>query len=508
MLTLIDSMLNRVTMYRLVLYELTLLLAVALVFSTLGILHLSPVMLVFSVVVIVLLCWAVNTLFATVFEVHTNVESLYISALILALLITPPTSFTDGAYLELAFWASVWTMASKYIFAIQRKHIFNPVALGLVIPALALNQSASWWIATLPMMPFVLIGGLLITRKILRFDLVLSFIVVSFLMIVLPHAGDAASILPTLWKSLINVPVLFFATVMLTEPLTTPATRGLRIVYGAITGVLFAPWIRIGSLTLTPELALVLGNVFSYLVSPKEKLLLTLRKKIPVADGIVDFWFSSDRTLRFRPGQYLEWTLSHDKPDSRGNRRYFTISSSPGEEGIAMGIRFYEPSSTFKQKLLAINPGDTLVASQLAGEFVLPKNPAQKIVLIAGGIGVTPFRSMIRDLLDRREQRPITLLFSNRTAADIAYRDVFDRAAELGIKTVYTLTDKTAVPAGWTGAVGRIDEAMIRKEVPDFAERQFFLSGTHAMVTGCETVLLNIGVKKSQITKDFFPGFV
>jgi ferredoxin-NADP reductase len=436
------------------------------------------------------------------------VESVYITALILALIITPPHTLHDKVNLEVAFWTSSWAMASKYILAIGKKHLFNPVAFGVAVTALALNASASWWVGTLPMLPFTLIGGLLITRKILRFDLVLSFLIVAMILIAWSHLGSGWLGIPAAWTSIAQSSLLFFAFVMLTEPLTTPPTRPLRIAYGALVGVLFLPSFHIGSLYSTPELALLAGNVFSYLVSPKAKLLLTLRKKEKAAHDTYDFWFDADKKMNFKPGQYLEWTLAHRHPDGRGNRRYFTVASSPTEKGIMMGVKFYPEGSSFKESLFDMKPGDQLIASQLAGDFTLPHDKKEKLVFVAGGIGVTPFRSQIQYLIDKNEKRDIVVFYSNRTVQDIAYADILQEAEEkLGIKTVYTLTDRASAPADWSGYQGYIDASMVRTEVPDYRDRHFCISGPQALVHSFEDTLRRLGVHESRITKDFFPGF-
>ncbi len=137
-----------------------------------------------------------------------------------------------------------------------------------------------------------------------------------------------------------------------------------------------------------------------------------------------------------------------------------------------------------------------LVASQLAGEFTLPKDLNKKLCFIAGGIGITPFRSMIKFLLDTNQKRDITLLFSNKTELDIVYKDIFDQAfLKLGIKTVYVNTDK----------MGFIDEMMIREQVFDFKDRTFYISGPHSMIDAFEKTLKNLGVKNIKV--DFFPGY-
>ena len=234
MLKLIDSLLNRITMYRLVLYFLIALLAVAAIFGAVGILPYSPVALAFSTLVLIGVAWIANQLFALAFDAHPNSESVWITALILALIITPvmPTAAHSGPGIAFLIWAAIWAMASKYIFAINRKHLFNPAAFAVALTALTIGQSATWWIGgNLPMLPFVLVGGLLVTRKVQRFDLVLSFFAVGLATTV--ATSTLSDPLTTLQKALIHAPFFFFAFIMLTEPLTTPPTRTRRILYGA-----------------------------------------------------------------------------------------------------------------------------------------------------------------------------------------------------------------------------------------------------------------------------------
>ncbi len=212
--------------------------------------------------------------------------------------------------------------------------------------------------------------------------------------------------------------------------------------------------------------------------------------------------------MPFRPGQYLEWTLGHQKADSRGNRRYFTLASSPTENEIIMGVKFYNPASSFKKALLSLSAGDEIVASQLAGDFVLPKNKNQKLVFLAGGIGVTPFRSMTKYLLDKNEKRDVVFFYSNKTIQDLLYSDIFSVAEkDFGMKMVYTLAELDKIPSDWPGERGFIDEKMIRNNVPDFMERMFYISGPRVMVVAFEKILAKLGIPKNQIKTDFFPGF-
>jgi ferredoxin-NADP reductase/Na+-translocating ferredoxin:NAD+ oxidoreductase RnfD subunit len=508
MLKFIDGFLNKITMYRLVLYEQAALLVLAVGYASFHLLPYQPFAIIFSALFITLVCWIAELICSRIFKSAVNVESAYITALILALIISPPHSPFDTAYFSLAIWAGIWAMASKYIFAVKNKHIFNPAAFAVALTSLTINQSASWWVATPVLFPAVLVGGWLIIRKIRRADLVWGFALAAGVSIMAYGILRGLNLPQYAMKTLAETPLVFFATVMLTEPLTTPPTRWLRYAYGAIVGLLYSPWLHIGSLYSTPELALVAGNLFSYAVSPKEKLILTLKSKVEEAKGVTDFIFTADRPMNFRPGQYLEWTLDHEKPDAHGNRRYFTIASSPTENEIHLGVKFYEPSSSFKKALSAMAPGETITAAQLAGDFTLPKRSDEKLAFIAGGIGVTPFRSMVKHLIDADDRRSVIMLYANKTPNDIAYSNLFEEARKkIQAKIVYVITDPASPAPGRYGRAGAINGQTIREEIPDYKERKFYLSGPHGMVVAYDKVLRQMGVPASRIKKDYFPGF-
>jgi ferredoxin-NADP reductase len=499
-----DNILNRITMYRLMLYYLIGLLSVAIVLSAVGILGYDPFALLFTTAFLLAVCSIANWIFAAVFRVPANAESTYISALILALIITPLTSFNDLWFFA---WAGILAMASKYIIAINHKHIFNPVAFAVAVTYLTINQSASWWVGSAPMLPFVLLGGILVVRKVQRGNLVVSFLFTSALTIFIAEIVTGGDFITTLQRTVVYSPLFFFAFVILTEPLTTPATVRLQILYGALVGFLFSPDIHLGSIYTTPEIAVLIGNIFSYLVSPQKTLALQLVRKVKLTPDIYDFIFAANQKLAFAPGQYMEWTLGHADPDSRGNRRYFTLASSPTEDRVRIGVKFYSNSSTFKDALLALNPQDEIAATHLAGDFVLPSDPNQKCVFIAGGIGITPFRSMIKYLLDTNQPRPIVLFYVNRQASDLVYVDVFERAKkELGIKVIYSLTDKRNAPPLWRGKIGRITPQVIQNEAPDYRDCLFYISGPKGMIDEFAETLRDLGIDDDHIKTDFFSG--
>ena len=499
----LDDFIDKTTMYRLVLYYLGGLLAAAFVLGFFKLVPPDPTAIAFSTVLILGSCWVGNWVFTTVFRTPANTESVYITALIIALIMTPVTA-TDLAGVGGLICASVWAIASKFIFAIGKKHIFNPAAVGVALSALLLNQPATWWVGgPLTLLPLVLVGGLFIGHKLQRFDMIGAFIAAN--LVIVAVAAPQGGLLNSISETVLHSSIFFLAFAMLTEPLTSPQARWPRIAYGALVGVLAAPSIHIGGYYLTPEIALLVGNVFAYVVSPKGRFALTLVKIEQAANGAYDFVFKSDRKVNFQPGQYLEWTLGVKHADNRGNRRSFTIASAPTEAEVRLGVKFYPEASAFKRALAAMRPGDEIYASQLAGNFVLPKNPDTKLAFIAGGIGITPFRSMLQYLIDKRERREVVVLYGNAKVKDIAYGDVLERAeSELGIKTVYAVAAEPT-PVKGTHA-GFIDAELIRRQVPDFKERTFFLSGPHVMVDNFKRMLREMGVPRSRIKTDFFPG--
>lgn len=501
---LIDNALNRITMYRLTLYYVAGLLAIAFGLSFFGLPPGDPTTLAFSGLVITVACWTTNRAFAILFRVPTNAESIYITAVILTLVL-PPVAAANHLGVEGLLLASFVAVASKFALAIGRKHVFNPVAIGVAASALLLGQPATWWVGgNLILLPFVLAGGLLVVRKVQRFDMVGVYVLSNL-------AATLATTLPSMFgealkQSVVYSPLLFAGFAMLTEPMTEAQGKWQRIAYGAIVGALSSPNIHVGSFYLTPEIAFLVGNAVAFGLNPKGRFKFTLLRVEQMASDCYEYIFKPDRKLAFQPGQYLDWTLDVRNPDDRGNRRPFTIASAPADREVRLGVKFYPLSSAFKRALAAMRPGDVIYGSQPAGSFTLPKDPSEKLAFLAGGIGITPFRSMVRDLIRRQDMRSIILLYGANRSDEIAYSYLFEMAErELGMRTLYVIAqDQAPAPNCHRGF---IDEALIQREIPDFRDRIFYVSGPRAMVTRFRHVLRELGVARSRIKVDFFPGF-
>lgn len=501
----LDSRLDRITMYRLLLNYLVALLAAAILLSAVGVLSFNPLAIAISAGYLVGISYVTNRIFSAVFDAPSNPESSLITALILALIITPPASIQNFLFLTAAAGLAI---ASKYILAIRGRHIFNPAAVAVALTAFAAGESASWWVGSAALAPVVIIGGVLLVRKIRRGQMVTLFILSAVTTTALFALLSHGSVVGAIQKTILQSSLLFLAFVMLTEPLTSPTKLRQQRWYGVLAGLLFPPQVHLFSLASTPELVLVISNIYAYIANPKVKLLPKLLQKVSWGPSTYDFVFALDQPISYQPGQYMEFTLPHSKPDERGSRRYFTLASSPTETTLRLGIKFYPQGSTFKQALQTMTATTPFAAAQLGGDFVLPEDPAQKLAFIAGGIGVTPFRSMIKYLVDTSDARSVTLLYSERSVAELAYGDVFkDAQDKLNTKIVYTLTDaNTAVPAGMHA--GFITPELIAAEVPDYHERLFYVSGPHPMVKAMQAALKSLGVPDHNVKVDFFPGYV
>lgn len=483
----IDRFLNGITMYRLVFYGLLLMAVYAIVLGFAGVLSFDGLHLLLSLALLIAVCGAVNWIFSAMLKAPMNTESFMITGLILFFIILPASNGHDALILLIA---GAVAMASKYILAIKRKHLFNPAAVSAVLLGLFGIGNAFWWVATMPMLPVTLILGLLVVRKIGRFSLFVVFFAVSSAIIA--YQNGSLGGLYTSW------PILFFGTIMLTEPLTTPPTRRLQMIYAGIVAVLFSVQFHIGPFYGSPELALVIGNIFSYVVSSKQKLRMRFVAMHPIASNQYEFTFMPSEQLRFKSGQYMEWTLPRWGGDIRGNRRYFTVASSPSEREVRIGVRVTPGGSSFKKSLMNLKPGDTLMASGVTGEFTLPPDMSTGLVFIAGGIGITPFVSMLSSMLATKQRRDVILFYSSVSDDEQAYSDVLDSAVrELNLKLIRVVT----------GTSGYITPEMVAREVPDWKVRFFYLSGPESMVNNYELLLKTLGLPHASIRKDYFPGY-
>lgn len=496
----VDGFLDRLTSYRLVLYSLLAFVVWAVFGSLLDEVAFEWYEILASATWLVVVCITVNFAVSKLLNIPRNKESDFITALILALILLPAQAFND--YLILAVAAAA-AMLSKYILVYGKRHIFNPAALGAFTVAVLFDYFPAWWIGTTFLVPLVFITGQLILKKMRRYWMVsvfmsiyLGYFAVNFFL--KDQAGDLLNIV---WIGLTATPVLFFAYIMLTEPSTSPHKLPQMLTYAAVVGVLYS----VTDLRLAPEEALLIGNFLAFAMAPNRRLELSFKQKRKEAKDIYSYIFSGKKNMRFSAGQYMEWTLPMARADMRGNRRYFTISSSPTEDALMFTLKQPTPRSSFKISLDQLKAGGRMLAYQLEGSFVLPKDSSQKLALIAGGIGVTPFRSIIKHLVDSRQKRDIILLYSANSADEFAFSDLFKQALAAGVTAHYAVSGEK--PENWLGFSGQVDSKMIKAVVSDYGERVFYISGPYGFVTAIRQKLLKMGLPRRNIITDYFPGY-
>jgi len=214
---------------------------------------------------------------------------------------------------------------------------------------------------------------------------------------------------------------------------------------------------------------------------------------------VYDFEFKPLTKAPFQAGQYAELTLPVTKADDRGNRRTFTIASAPSEKTVHFGIKVPNRPSRFKQTFTKLEPGSIIYANHIMGDFVLPVDTSRKLALIAGGIGITPFRSQLIQLMNTKDHRDIVLFYAASSTEELSYRDVLDRAkAELKLRVVPIVKDS---------GTGTLNTDTIKRELPDYAERQFYLSGPNRMVDTTLLTLRDLGIGRNDIHTDHFSGY-
>ena len=223
---------------------------------------------------------------------------------------------------------------------------------------------------------------------------------------------------------------------------------------------------------------------------------LTLVTKRSESADVMSCVFRSDAPLRWEAGQFLSYSLPHQDPDDRGIVRYFTIASAPFERHVMLTTRFAsEGGSSFKHALRRLPDGAMVEVSKPDGDFVLG-DPGANHVLIAGGIGVTPFRSILLDLDHRELPINATVLYANRTP-EFVYRTEIDALA----------SRHPRLAVRYLVSPARVTEASIRAVAPDPVKPVFHVSGPEPFVAALEGMLSGLGVPDAHIRRDYFPGY-
>lgn len=223
---------------------------------------------------------------------------------------------------------------------------------------------------------------------------------------------------------------------------------------------------------------------------------LKLIQKKPETSDVTSFILQPETPIEWKAGQFLQYTLPHENSDDRGEKRFFTISAAPFEGHVSITTRFApEKGSSFKNALKNLTEGTQIEANGPNGSFTVD-DPNQNLVFMAGGIGITPFRSILLELDHNQQPINVTLLYANRNE-EIAFKAEFDGLIQKhpNLKIDYIIEPQ------------RIDIATIQNAVPDLLSCFFYLSGPKPFVDAMKTNLEQLKVSVEQIKTDYFPGY-
>lgn len=218
------------------------------------------------------------------------------------------------------------------------------------------------------------------------------------------------------------------------------------------------------------------------------------------------YFFKPDKTIKYRPGQYYYFTIPTIKyEDKRGNTRHFTISSSPSEGSIiSFTTKFPDPLSGFKKTLLELTVGSVIKGDGPQGQFVLPNKPSTTSLnlFIAGGIGITPFRSMIKNNVDKELKTPMYLIYSN-SDNHFPFKEELDlwQNQNRHIKIEYFNSH----------LLGHLDlnkiNNILNKWKLDIKNLLVWFVGPPLFVTSMEEIFEDLNIKSDKIISEKFTGY-
>ncbi len=223
---------------------------------------------------------------------------------------------------------------------------------------------------------------------------------------------------------------------------------------------------------------------------------LNLIRKKTETYGIESFIFSYSEPLDWKAGQFLHFVLHHEPTDSRGSDRWFTVASAPFEKEVMITTRLAnEKGSSFKAALNALKIGESIEISDIEGDFTV-EDPTREYVFVAGGIGVTPFHSILKEADHDGTKLHVTLLYANRDH-NVPYQEELEQFAKNNPHLVihYITSPK------------HIDEETFKRLVPDLQKPIFYVSGPEPMVESLGDTLKTLGVAADHIKQDYFPGY-
>jgi len=227
-----------------------------------------------------------------------------------------------------------------------------------------------------------------------------------------------------------------------------------------------------------------------------------------LAEGTMGFWFARPEGFQYKAGQNGQLTLLDAKEfDGFGPTRTFTFASAPHEPELMVATRMRD--TAFKRTLKAAAPGLRVSIDGPDGFMILHDDATRPAVFLAGGIGVTPFVSMIRHAAHARLPHRLWLFYSNRRPEDAPFLDEFGKLSKTypNFRFVPTMTDMENSRSPWTGETGVINEALLDRHLQRVERPIYYLAGPPGMVMGMQSVLERRGVPLEDVRDEEFYGY-
>ena len=227
-----------------------------------------------------------------------------------------------------------------------------------------------------------------------------------------------------------------------------------------------------------------------------------------VAERTSEFRFEKPSNWTFKAGQYLDMTLL-DPPetDTEGNARTFSIASSPGEETLMVATRMRD--TAFKRVLKTMTLGTAVKIEGPSGSLTLHNNVKRAAVFLAGGIGITPFRSIVFRAAEEKLPHRIFLFYSNRRPEDAAFLDELQSLGKdnPNYTLIASMTEMAKSHRSWNGETTQIDKAMLARYLKDAVSPIYYVAGPPEMVKGLITMIIESGVDEDDIRSEEFAGY-
>jgi ferredoxin-NADP reductase len=487
-----------VGMYRLISASLVVLMLLAIGSAAVGLIGYTPQGIAVTALLAVASTALTSLMGAGTTRSIAHLESSVITGLLIAFIVPPTLETRDLLGVSAA---GAIAGLSKYLLVFRGRHILNPAATGVTLAGFLGLTAGFWWVATPPLTPFIVLAGAMIAWRSGLGVVALTGLGVGVAAVLVRLVISGENVVQSFYFVVTSYPIVFLALFMLTEPLTMAPRRRAQLLVAVIVGLGTAlPFsIPVGGTTLysSPELVLLVGNLVAWsaaLAVPLSRSAdLTLVGSEPFGQKGLLLRFSLKKPLLFRAGQWVELHFPHRSSDKRGQRRVFSVVSAPsralGDSPVVeIATTLAEPGSSFKHALTQAPLTSGARVSNLGGDFLLPKNPDTPILMIAGGIGITPFVSQLEQVVTKGKSLDTMLVEVRSAGSTHPFDEVITRS---GVSHHVLGRDE-------------LEDFLVARKA-EFAHRHVMVSGSPGFIQTTRKILRGLGIRR--IHTDSFTGY-